>query len=53
LQRPDQLVPVSDALLEVAEHALKIISLVFEDADPDEGADDGHDALILIDLPMG
>ena len=33
----------------MAEDALKIISLVFEDADPDEG----HDALILIDLPMG
>ena len=37
----------------MAEDALKIISLVFEDADPDEGADHGHDALILIDLPMG
>ena len=37
----------------MAEDAFKIISLVFEDAGPDDGADHGHDALILIDLPMG
>jgi hypothetical protein len=37
----------------MAEDVLKIISLVFEDAGPDDGADHGHDALILIDLPMG
>ena len=36
----------------MAEDAFKIISLVFEDADPDGGADHGHDALIRIDLPM-
>ena len=36
----------------MAEDAFKIISLVFEDAGPDGGADHGHDALILIDLPM-
>jgi hypothetical protein len=36
----------------MAEDAFKIISLVFEDAGPDDGADHGHDALILIDLPM-
>ena len=37
----------------MAEDAFKIISLVFEDADPDGGSDHGHGALILIDLPMG
>ena len=36
----------------MAEYAFKIISLVFEDAGPDGGADHGHGALILIDLPM-
>jgi hypothetical protein len=36
----------------MAVDAFKIISLVFEDAGPDGGADHGHDALILIDLPM-
>jgi hypothetical protein len=36
----------------MAEDALKIISLVFEHAGPNSGPDHGHDALILIDLPM-
>jgi hypothetical protein len=35
----------------MTEDAFKIISLVFEDAGPDGGADHRHDALILIDLP--
>jgi hypothetical protein len=37
----------------MAEDALKIMSVVFEGAGPDGGTDHGHDALILIDLPMG
>jgi hypothetical protein len=42
--------PEADAGM--AEDALKIISLVFEDAGPDGGPDHDHDALVLIDLPM-
>jgi hypothetical protein len=37
----------------MTEDVLKIISLVFEGAGPDGRADHGHDALILIDLPIG